>query len=523
MKTRTIAKRLLALLLICLLLAAVAACGKKDADTPADVPETSEPPRPLNIAVSLDSGTLDPLAVSGSGGYMNIMWALYEPLWDYNDKGEQFWVLATGLDRISELNCTLHIREGVTFSNGNPLTADDVMFTMELCRDDPQFALNVKVVDFDKTKVTGEYTIDLWYTEFNASQEPGFSQMLIQDKESYDKQVVAMNPIGTGPYILSPGGYVVNGHVYLEAREDYWGGAAPIKNINFKCYNEESQRVNALETKDVDMAIFPLKDAEFVESLGYDLRVIYGGYTDVIYYNMTADESNPVGTKEARKAIAHAIDREAISDIVYNGYSTPATWPCSTRVIDYEPRFSTGDELYNANAYDLDKAKLLAEESGLVGKTVRIITNGDASMITIAEIIQDGLSAIGVNSQIVNHDQATYFGLLMNEENYEIAIHYMSSPSMLASDVLAMYPIFIPLGWTGPDRDLYGQYSYGALTTADSAAAGDLLFQALPIIYDQCPWYSLTEVVSSRGVSKDLAGVAYTLSGVIYYQNLSWK
>ena len=531
--------KLLALLLACaMVMVSLAACG--DSGTPGSgtasdsSPETSQgggsdggggtsdPDRPLNIAVSLDSGTLNPLAVSGSGGYMNIMWAFYEPLIDFTDEGEIIWILATSIDRISDINCTLNIREGVTFSNGNPLTAEDVMFTMELCRDDPQFFLNVKVVDFEKTKVTGDYTIDLWYTEFNASQEPGFSQMLIHDKESYDAQHVAMNPIGTGPYVLSPGGYVVNSHVYIEARDDYWGGPPPIKNINFKCYNEEAQRVNALEKGDVDMAIIPLKDVGFVESLGYDARILYGAYTDVIYFNMTPDASNPVGTKEARWAVCHAIDREAISDIVYSGRSMPASWPSSERMLDYEPRFSMGHDTYSVG-YNLDRAKQLAEQSGLVGQTVRIITNGAEAMITTAEIIQNGLSEIGVNSQIVNHDQATYFGLLMNEENYEIAIHYMAAPSALASDVLAMYPTFIPLGWVGPDRDLYGQYSMGALTTADPVAAGDLLYQALPILYDSTPWYSLCEMVSARAQAKDLAGVAYTMSGIVYYQHVSWR
>ena len=141
------------------------------------------------------TGTLHPLGVTGA--FIAPLYAFYEPLYDTPADGSRRWVLATGLDRKSDLNYTLTIREGVTFSNGNPLTAEDVMFSMELCRDDPQFFLNVKVVDFEKTKVLDDYTIDLWYTEYNASQEPGFASMFILDKESYDEVALSRNPIGT--------------------------------------------------------------------------------------------------------------------------------------------------------------------------------------------------------------------------------------------------------------------------------------------------------------------------------------
>ena len=187
------------------------------------------------------------------------MWSalIWNPLYDYTAEGERFWVLATGMDYVSDIQYTLHIREGVTFSNGNTLDANDVLFTMIKNNEDPQFYLNVKAVDFEKTSVIDDYTIDLWYTAFNASQEIGMSQMVILDSESYDPETMSLNPVGTGPYIVTD--YVVNSHVTVEARDDYWGDVPAIKTINFKTLNEDSQRVNALETGDVDMASIPIQ------------------------------------------------------------------------------------------------------------------------------------------------------------------------------------------------------------------------------------------------------------------------
>ncbi|NLM53102.1 MAG: ABC transporter substrate-binding protein, partial [Firmicutes bacterium] len=305
-------KKVLALLLSCLLLLTLVACGGgNDNDKATDPGKSSDnSARTLKIAAMQDSGTLHPLGVTG--GFVSTLYAFYEPLYDTRADGSRRWILATDLERVSDLQYTLKLREGVTFSNGNPFTAEDVMFTMELCKENPQFALNVKAVDFEKTKIIDEYTIDLWYTEYNAAQEPGFASMLIMDKESYDEVALSRTPIGTGPYVVTD--YVVNSHLKATARDDYWGGEPGIKNIEFKIINEDSQLVNALETGEVDMARVPIAEIDYVKSLGYNVNVNKAGYNDVVLFSLLP--GNPLESKEARWAICHAIDREAIIDVV---------------------------------------------------------------------------------------------------------------------------------------------------------------------------------------------------------------
>jgi len=464
--------------------------------------------RVLNIAVSQDSGTLHPFGVSGSGGFPSVLGTCMEGLFYLTEDGDHAWLLATGIDVISELQSTIHIREGVRFSNGNPLTAEDVMFTMELNAADPRSFLNVKGIDIEKTSVTGEYTIDLWFTEFNAAQEPGFSEMSIMDKESYDAVKMGHNPIGTGPYVITE--HVVNSHVIAEARDDYWGDPPGTKKIVFKVIDEESQRINALEVGDVDIASISLKDAEFVESLGYVAQNIRSAVPITVNFNMT--EGSVMGSKEARWAVCHAIDRQAIVDIVYYGRSHILNWPSSENLSDFEPRFLNQHETYSVG-YNPDRAKELAEQSGLTGKTVRLITNGSADWITISEIIQSNLEAIGVNAEIINYDQATYFSIIMDESNFDLAVFNPTAGSRMAVDIFGMYLTFVPQGWKGPERDLYGQLSLKALATPDPATRGDMIAEYMEIFLDNCPWFGLCEGLSMRAVSSDLQGFVYTLSG----------
>ncbi|HHX75552.1 MAG TPA: ABC transporter substrate-binding protein, partial [Firmicutes bacterium] len=453
-----------------------------------------------------------------TGAFITPLYAFYEPLYDTRADGSRRWVLATGLDRITDLNYKLTIREGITFSNGNPLTADDVMFSMELCRDDPQFFLNVKVVDFDKTKVLDDYTIDLWYTEYNASQEPGFASMFVLDKESYDEVALSRNPIGTGPYVVKE--YVVNSHLIVEARDDYWGEAPSIKRIEFKIINEDAQIINALDTGEIDLAAIPITEVDYVESLGYDVVISNGRYNNVTLFSMLPD--GPLGSKEARWAVCHAIDRQSIIDLLYEGKSTITDYPVSHHLADFEPRFLNLHETYSVG-YNPERARELAEQAGLVGKKLRIINNGSSAQVTMAEIIQANLLDIGVNTDIINYDQATYFGVMMDAANFDIALFTPSAPSMLAVDIMAMYLTFIPLGWTGPDRDHYGQLSMGALTTYDPASRQEQLYEAIKLFVDFAPWYGLCEVVSARAMASDLKGVEYMIAGSIYYQDMYFE
>ena len=538
-------RRILALIIVCLMVVSVASCkdggsdnstagaqtgnsGGSAANSPdnsgnsgnsgsgSNSTESTTPTRKISIQVTQDSGSLHPLG--NTSGYLLAMNALYEPLLDTREDGSRIWILATGIDYIDDIHGILHIRPGVTFSNGNKLTAEDVMFTMNMHAANPQMALNVKVVDFEKTKIIDDYTIDLWYTEYNAAQEVAFGQMVIMDEESYDEVELSLHPIGTGPYVLVD--YVINSHADVTAREDYWGEPPAVKDIRFKVINEDAQVINALEVGDIDITNIPITDVDFVKSLGYDVQEYGTGYYYATMFSM--EPGNPLDTKEARYAVCHAIDRQSIADILFNGLSSVLDYPVSHNLLDFEPRFLNMHETYSIG-YNPDKAKELAERSGLVGKTVRIISNGTSIFDTIAEMVQYNLQEIGIDAQIIRYDQATYFGTLMNASNYEIAIFNPIAPSRLACDILAMYFTFMPLGWEGPDRDRYMQYAMGALTTYDEAKRSELLYDALGIFVDFTPWYGICEAIQVRALAKDLKPLEIYLGSSFYAGLVSFK
>jgi peptide/nickel transport system substrate-binding protein len=343
------------------------------------------------------------------------------------------------------------------------------------------------------------------------------SQMMVVDAESYDPLEMSTRPVGTGPYVVTD--YVVTSHTTVKARDEYWGEKPSIANINFKCLNEDSQIVNALETHEVDIARVPTADAEYVKSMEYSIAESNTGMCITAYYNMSP--SSPLATKEARYAVDYATDRQSILDVVFGGYGAVTSWPVSDACIDYEDRFGGLHETYS-KGYDLDKAKELAEQSGLTGKTLRIITNGTSDYITIAEIMQASLLEIGVKTEIMNYDQATYFSLLVDESNFEIALYATSAPSMMAGDIFAGTLSFSLYGWEGPESDAFTNMYKQILGTFDPKEYSDKLFEFAKTFEDVSLWYGICDSLTLWAFANDIQGAEFSLTGIVGFQDLSF-
>lgn len=517
-------KKLLSLLLACLVVLSLSACesgapAPAESAAPVNSPASDEV-RTLNVIVSQDPGSLHPFAATGNeGGFLDVMRGPYDILFDDTGNGSYEWRLCTGFDTVSDIQYTLHLREGVTFSNGNPFTADDVIFSLNLCRDDPTFFLNVKAVDFEKTKKIDDYTVDLWLTAYDASQFPGFALMYIFDEESYDASYLTEHSVGTGPYEVVE--YVSNSHIIMEAREDYWGEAPDVRRIYFKVMDEDSQKVNALEINEADYSRVPTKDVEYVESIGtHTVTPLSTAQALVVYFN--CNENNIVGRSDkAREAIMYAIDRDAIVNLAFNGQSSAPRWPLSEANSDFEERFAGMDDVYKTG-YSPEKAKALAEEAGLVGQTLRVTTNGTELYITCAEIIQSNLGDIGINVEIVNYDQASYNSVVGDDSLFEMAIYGASSPGYLAVDVFTNYPKFIPLGWAGAEHDAYMAQAAEASAIASMSGRSDSLFALTESFLSQDLWYPLAEQTSPRAVTNSITNVTFYLQGVVLFNEWKW-
>ena len=525
--------KVIALLLVCLMLVSVASCGQsggettpaddKGSETPggsdtqpsgSDTKPSGDDAQPsdgsgitdgvLDVAIVSDSGTLDPAIMTG-GGFAAVACCM-EPLWDTTLDNQVIYVLAESVDQVSDMEYIVHLRQGVKFSNGNPLTASDVVFSIK-----QHYAAGatgmprVQTVDPDKTVAIDDNTLDMWLLAPSIAHFTILSQMLVYDEESYDPANAATNPIGTGPYVVTE--YTPNSIIKVERKDDYWGEAPNMKTINFRVLAESSQRINALETGLVDVAAVPTSDVDYVSTLpGIKVEGNYSGMYCSINFNH-GENSAFYRNVDARSAVAHAIDPNAVLNVVYlgKGYVMHAAVP--DYCFDYEDRFTDMDETY-AKGYDPELAKELAEKSGLTSRPLKLMTDGTETASKTAEIVQNMLKEIGVTVEINNYDPATVWQMQYDPAaDYDFSIGNGIAPNRRVGDLLlngVRYSPQLVIPGAFENNEAYLEKAPECMSTLDEKALSDLLFDMLGQYERSVLSFALCDYQSFTAFSSDI-------------------
>ena len=534
-------KRFLAILLALSMIFALAACAQQDSgSTPTDSGNAGTAGNSgnagtsggdaavkdtLTVAVTQDYGTLDFTYESGPGDFTAVSRMYAEPLYDnYDTDGTRRWLLATELEEVSDTEWIFHLREGVKFSNGNDFTAEDVLFTLDLCCNTEGQYPYFPHLNWEACEVIDEHTIKVVFNQFDFAYYNNFTQMQILDKESYDPVSYATNPVGTGPYVVSE--YVVNSHLYMTANENYWGGEANIKNLRFMVMNEDTQRVSALETGTVDVVTrVPLQDIEYVSSLeNYELKVLPSRNANGIWFNIT--EGNIFNNIEARYAVCHAINKQAVINLAFSGNATEALWAHTNSAGDFDEKFQSIHDTYSVG-YDVDIAKQYAESSGLVGQTVRLITNGASDYVAMAEVIQQNLSDIGVTVQITNYDEATFNSLTLDPSTYDLYLRDVQAPTNTAAQNyngwIPVLPHLADCKWLGDGAERFMELNSKIMTIHNEQERSDAIYE-MTVLFESAPaWYVICEANRGIAVHKDLQDVHYVPYNNTYYNDWSWS
>ena len=480
----------------------------------------------LVMVASGDPGTLSPILFGGD--YSTACGLMLEALWQPRKDGSIEWLLATGVDEMSPTQWIVHLREGVFFSNGDPFTADDVIFSINLHKEYSSTAgPRVQSVDETTTKKIDDYTIDLQLHDFHVVNYLVLAGCNIYDSKAYTTEQASNNPIGTGPYVLDE--YVINSHLALKRNDNYWGEPPAIPNILYRVLGEPAQVVNALVLGEVDFARITASDFDFVSSLqGYTVVDRYlanwatvgfaVGKNSIFYQNV-----------DARLAVAHALDPNAFLSISYNGRGRLMQSQTSKAVNDYQDRFDYMNEVYSIG-YDVDLAKQLAQSSGLAGKTVRLAVNGsDQTLMGNAEIVQNMLLAIDVHVEINTYDSASMWALSYDPEaQYDMSCGAGFSANMIAADGLVNGVRYSPVlsapgAWQGVER--FMEICARAFNEPDKKTRDDIVYELMDLHAKACLNVALVDYPTANAWSDDidLDSLQYNSGNMIRLQYVRFK
>lgn len=299
------------------------------------------------------------------------------------------------------LTWTVKIRDDVKFTDGEPLTASDVAFTFNTCRDESSvndFTMLKEAVAVDDT------TVEFHMNEPYSIWPYTMAIVGIVPEHAYDENY-GQNPIGSGRYIMKQ--WDKGQQVIFEANPDYYGEEPKIKKLTV-LFMEEDAAMAAAMSGQADVAHtaasysdqkidgYELLSVATVDNRGFNLPCTEPEEKDGITYgnSLTSDV-------KVRRAINLAIDREEMIKNVLNGYGTVA--------------YSVCDKMpwYNEEAvteYDLDAAKALMEEAGWIegddgirekdgekAELTIMFSNGDSVRQALAEDSANQLRELGID------------------------------------------------------------------------------------------------------------------------------
>ena len=360
----------------------------------------------IRVASPYQTTTLDPMR-SAAAGNIETYGQIYSRLLRRDPETGK---LEPGLAEKWEvsqdgLTYTFHLRDA-QFSDGSPITAADVAFSLERIHSDKKSAYPAPLGAVDSIKAGDDRTVVVTlkspFAPFLGNVEiwnMGIVSKADVEKRGEDAFVKA--PLDSGPYAVKE--WKPNEKLVLEPNPHYWRKGYPKSDATVELMEIASPetRQAMIKAGEVDvMRSVPwaqIDDLKKVETIDMRLEP-----STTIYMTLLSEKREPFSSLKARQAAAYAIDNKAMTKAVTHGYAQPAntTLPGS---IEFHDKDNPGIP------QDVAKAKQLLAESGMQGREVKILATADAAAQQLALLLQAQWQAIGLKPVIVNVDSGAWW------------------------------------------------------------------------------------------------------------------
>jgi len=298
-----------------------------------------------------------------------------------------------------------HLRKGVTFQDGSPFTADDVVYSYRRIIDE-------KLANVDKFSAVTDVSAAGEDTVLIRVKQPtpnlltnlgGFKGMAIVQRKNVESGQIASHPVGTGPFAFAS--QKSGDSIILKANPNYWGGAPKVPGVTFRFISEPSTALSALQAGEIDWT--DSIPTQRVAQLKNDDSVKLAVTPSNDYWYLALNEARePWKDARVRQAIAYAIDRKAIVQATSYGTATANQLAIPEGNPWYTP--------YDTYRYDINKAKSLLGEAGASPENLEmLVTSEYPETVTAAQVIADNLKPLGITVNIRTVDFATW----LDEQN----------------------------------------------------------------------------------------------------------
>ena len=365
----------------CLSVAVFAGCGGKEASKDT-----------LRVGVTNFADSLEP--TENAFGWVVMRYGMGETLTKFDEKMNiQPWLAEKWTISDDKLTWTFKIRDGVKFSNGNPLTAEAVKASIERA-----FAKNTRAATFFKyTEMKAEGQNLIITTDKPAPSMPGYLAdplfLIVDVSAEKDRDFAKQGPICTGPYVCES---FVKEKAVMKKNPNYWDGEVPFETVEIPSIDDPNTRAMALQSGEVDMAvnIAPGDVGLFNDTGKYHVDKIASLRTVLARIN----EKGILGDPKVRAAFISMCDRKSYNEVILKGTFIEGKAPVP-------PSLDYGfDQLSDPNHYDIERAKKLLDEAGWKDTDGDGIRDKDGKPLSVDFIIYNSRAELPIYAEAVQAD-----------------------------------------------------------------------------------------------------------------------
>lgn len=376
------------------------------------VVDTSGNEAALTVASSSGATSLDFTTTSGAAAPSVLMDNVYETLVRIDEDGS----ITPGLAKKWEISedaksYTFHLRDDVTFSNGDPFTAQTAAFSIDYVKNDWANGISSAMDPVESATAVDDHTLKVQLNKPSNGWLWSMGTTIGAMMSPHGMDDLAAHPIGTGPYEVA--GFSPSEFVSLHKRDDYWGTPSA-HDVTVRYFPDAISSVTALRSGGVDV-VWGVGNPEILDSLDDSIDTNVGTTNGEVLLSMNNDRA-PFDDPRVRQAVAYAVDRKAANDIVWSGMATDTG---GAPIPPTDPWFE-GKNYYDFNP---DKARSLLADAGAQGTPLTITVPTLYYAQAISELLYSQLSDVGFDVTLETAEfPAMWLGQVHGAKDYQMSL-----------------------------------------------------------------------------------------------------
>ncbi|RVT86525.1 hypothetical protein DXV76_00045 [Rhodobacteraceae bacterium CCMM004] len=471
------------------------------------------------LTIALD---YDPADLYGTLSTNNPMFAMLESLYlDDPRTGQVEPYLALSHEMASPTEVMVTLREGVTFSNGEPMDAEAVVHSVTVFSNPeivPAYGIYAPMID--SAEVIDDTTVKIVLSEPNPIVDLLLAQIIVVPPDYWEEvggtEGFGQAPVGTGPFVLTD--WVKDDRIVMDTNPDYWGDLPEnIDEVVWRTVPEASSRAAGLRTGEYDLAMnLPAIDVDAINA--EDGLTVYEGDVARIFSLVLSSldiHETPVQDRLVRQAINYAIDKQTIIDALYFGKARLLNGQV---VLPGQPGY---DPEMTDYPFDPEKARELLAEAGYpdgIDVEFKCASNRYAQGLETCEAIAAMLGDVGINASLTLLESGEFIGQYVRRELAPIGLIGLGVPNDPSFGIGVYRSDWRYSYYQNPEMDALIDASR---SETDPEARAEIIRQASQLLFDDAVIAYLFGAQSFFGHSDDLEGFATNVAQRFFVHTLS--